>query len=489
MADTSEPPDTPLPEAGHPTEAAETHRKTSGGSDSWIGGAVWLVIIAIVGYVWFYSGQVEVLLNVSGTHPLVAEGFVANEGSPVSSGTIQVMVEDPHGDRLLASAVANVTAGGTFRVELRPQYSVDPADGLRVRGHYHGRVTSTENETQALKGTSTVYVNMPPPWGMSWGLGALVIVLSGLVVLFTGPLPPRKARLLFGVTYVVTFSACVIPIVLTVAASRSPALVETMRRAPVGILNAKAQGLEEAQWLVNIGGSVNQISSEESGAGGRLLPTGQATAVVSIQTPPASQPAPESPAPGETGAQGNATPDTSVAASADGAAPKATQTAVTVPVRVEPRGLEVKGGLAIPLYVIVLAMLGAGINMTRKVPQIQTDYDSPAAATLSDALSAPLKVFGMAQDDTHPENHRKSPSVIRQELIETYMYFLSAPFLAVAVYYLLQIVASSVAVPVLVVIAFASGLMSESAVGAIMTFADDFLKQQKEKSAEVVPVK
>ena len=56
-------------------------------------------------------------------------------------------------------------------------------------------------------------------------------------------------------------------------------------------------------------------------------------------------------------------------------------------------------------------------------------------------------------------------------------------------YYLLQIVASSVAEPVLVVIAFASGLMSESAVGAIMTFADDFLKQQKEQSAEAVPVK
>jgi hypothetical protein len=32
---------------------------------------------------------------------------------------------------------------------------------------------------------------------------------------------------------------------------------------------------------------------------------------------------------------------------------------------------------------------------------------------------------------------------------------------------------------VLVVIAFASGLMSESAVGAIMTFADDFLERQK----------
>ena len=40
--------------------------------------------------------------------------------------------------------------------------------------------------------------------------------------------------------------------------------------------------------------------------------------------------------------------------------------------------------------------------------------------------------------------------------------------------------ASSVAEPVLVVIAFASGRHVESAVGAIMAFADDFLKRQKD---------
>jgi hypothetical protein len=110
---------------------------------------------------------------------------------------------------------------------------------------------------------------------------------------------------------------------------------------------------------------------------------------------------------------------------------------VSLPVKVEPLGYEVKGGLAIPLYVIVLAMLGAGINMTRKVPQIQTDYDSPASATWSDALSAPMKMFRGSDAAENKPKHSKNPSVIRQELIETYMYFLSAPFLAIAVYYLL----------------------------------------------------
>ena len=50
MADTSEPPDTLPQHAGHPVEAGETHRKTGGTSESWIGGAVWLVIIAIETY-------------------------------------------------------------------------------------------------------------------------------------------------------------------------------------------------------------------------------------------------------------------------------------------------------------------------------------------------------------------------------------------------------------------------------------------------------
>jgi hypothetical protein len=475
--DTPNSPGTVPVEADKQQETPADPPPKSGGSEAWIGGAVWLLILVVGGYFWLYTGRVDVLLNVSGTNPLVVEGVVTSDGAPVPSGTIQVLVEDPREDRLLASAATDVTSNGTFRAELHHELTENPTNGLRIRSNYHGRITDPKSTSQELKGTSTVYMNMTPPWGMNWGLGALVLVLGPLVWLFTGPLPPRKARLLFGVTYVVTFSACVIPIVLTIAASRSPALVETMRGAPVGIVKAKAKGLEEAQWLVNIGGSVNQISPEESGAGGRLLPTGPPTAVVSIQTPPT--PAPPIPDP----ATSQTVPDATASTSNSAPHANALQTQTyKLPVRVEPRGLEVKGGLVIPLYVILLAMLGAGINMTRKVPQIQTDYDSPAGATWSDALSAPLKVLGMAQDaGAHKEKHQKNASVIRQDLIETYMYFVSAPFLAVAVYYLLQIVASSVAEPVLVVIAFASGLMSESAVGAIMAFADDFLKRQKER--------
>lgn len=58
--------------------------------------------------------------------------------------------------------------------------------------------------------------------------------------------------------------------------------------------------------------------------------------------------------------------------------------------------------------------------------------------------------------------------------------FLSAPFLAIAVYYLLQVAASTVNQPILVVIAFASGLMSNTVVGAIIAFADRVLHRAQQ---------
>ena len=260
MTDTPDPSDTAPQEPEQPAAQADTPPATEGISDAWFGAVIWVTIIIGVLYFSLFSGQFDVLLNVSGTDPLVAEGVVTNEGAPVGSGTIHVQVEEPQGERLLTSAVADVSQKGTFRVELRrtqPTTTLD--EGLRVQAIYRGRTTSGDNESKSLKGASIVYVNTTPPWSMNWGSGALLIVLIGLVVLFTGPLPPPKARILFGVTYVVTFSARVIPIVLTIAASRSPSLINTMRRAPVGIINAKAKGLEESQWLVNIGRSVNQV--------------------------------------------------------------------------------------------------------------------------------------------------------------------------------------------------------------------------------------
>ena len=78
---------------------------------------------------------------------------------------------------------------------------------------------------------------------------------------------------------------------------------------------------------------------------------------------------------------------------------------------------------------------------------------------------------------------------IREELIRNYMYLLSAPFLAIAIYYLLQIIATQVSQPVLVVMAFVTGLASELIVASILAFADRTLEAlPKKKPAQVVDV-
>src|SRR5205814_9738363 len=116
------------------------------------------------------------------------------DGAPVGGGTIQVLIEDPRSRRLLGSAVTSVTDKGTFSVEFKEsQFVGSRSTGMRVTGQYTGRVNDKDNKPQALKGTATVYVNMTPPWGwgFGWGFGVVLVPLLALVVLFTGPLPPR----------------------------------------------------------------------------------------------------------------------------------------------------------------------------------------------------------------------------------------------------------------------------------------------------------
>ena len=68
-----------------------------------------------------------------------------------------------------------------------------------------------------------------------------------------------------------------------------------------------------------------------------------------------------------------------------------------------------------------------------------------------------------------------SAGELRADTIKNFMYLISAPFLAVGVYYLLQLLADSVSTPVLVVMAFATGLNSDKIVEAIAKAAEDHL--------------
>src|SRR5262245_37325700 len=155
-------------------------------SDALIGGAVWVFILAAVGFGYFRVGRADVLLNVSGLDPIVASGAVTSDGAPVSGGRIQILIEDPRGGRLLASAVSEVTNVGGFSLDFKKaQLNGSRTNGLRITGNYVGIKPGEGGAT--LRGTSSAYLNMTPPWTMGMGFLLVPLTIGLLVVLFTGP--------------------------------------------------------------------------------------------------------------------------------------------------------------------------------------------------------------------------------------------------------------------------------------------------------------
>jgi hypothetical protein len=117
--------------------------------------------------------------------------------------------------------------------------------------------------------------------------------------------------------------------------------------------------------------------------------------------------------------------------------------------------VEVQGGLIIPLYVIILSVIGGAINMTRQVPKFQEESEAVAPK-----VSTPANAIRW-----------------RTGLLNQYMFLISASFLAIATYYML-IGLSLTKVPVMVLVAFSVGLISEPILRTITDTAVRFLRQQ-----------
>jgi len=360
----------------------------------------------------------DVILSVTskGINPtLVVNGNVLYRGKPVW-GKAQITIQDLADGRFLESDVETVEEKvGTFNSRFPVDWN--QYEPLKISADYRGQANN-----RPLEGTATCYLNATaPPSKWWWVAGALALFL--LIVLFTGPLSPMKARLLFVLTYAFIFAAFLIPILAMVFHSGNWYLNSRVDY-PLGILQATTDQAKQPQWWLHLGGSLRGLTGP-----------------------------PEEQQPGDEGA--NAGPQTA-----------------------EPQYPVLKGGLSVPLYVLMLALLGALINALRQVPAIQKDSDSTAGMTL---VSAPITVFraifapragAVAQVDGAAD--------IRRRLIETYMYFLSAPALAITVYYLLQAV-GTVTQPTLVVVAFATGLITNTVAEAIIAFTDNILHNLKKK--------
>lgn len=109
---------------------------------------------------------------------------------------------------------------------------------------------------------------------------------------------------------------------------------------------------------------------------------------------------------------------------------------------------EVKDGLLIPLYFIIIALMGGSISLTRRLPELQKQAGSEHIGT--------------------EEQPKLSQYEFREHLIFQMVQFISAPFLAVLAYYLVDPsdTISSVA------LAFTAGFASESILLMIRSVAN-----------------
>jgi hypothetical protein len=467
----------PTPEV-KPEKSAATPNVVTNDYSGLIGGLVWLVILGFIGGYWLLKPgeQAQIFLQATSEPALRVDGLVLSNGVPVNSGTVRVVFEDPKKNRYLGGAILSIGEGGKFTAgNMAPDSLATPANTtvpartpgpaetttsspapLRITATYTGQ----QQKDKAMGGTASLYLNYPPPVGR-WAIWTVVVLCAsiaiGLITLFTGDLTRRKSRILFSITYIMTFMSLAVPIGAIVLVSKSQYAVEMMEEAPVGLIKGTARGIQNPQWLVNLGGAVSprQPASDKSTPG----PTQNADG-----NGPAPAPSPAA----------SASPRPTPASTAN---PRADE------LRPVPGYPSVQGGLAVPFYVLILAMLGAGINMTKKVPDIQKRHDIEALpddsqSMVSAALKAPVTALVSSRPRVNTEEGTVAVSGIRKDLIDTYMGLISAPFLAIAVYYLLQVIATNIAEPVLVLVAFATGFISDSIVTAITQLASEMINKR-----------
>lgn len=408
--------------------------KSDDKSAMFLGFAFWILLFGFLAWRHIYTKEADIMLAVSPAAHFAINGMASYDGRAVSTGKVELVFQEALTQRFISSTVLDVGADGTFAVASNASPALVATNrAVRITATLTGMARQADkNELVPVQGQEVLYTNYSPPlkkWTVWGNLSVLAVICFLLVFLFTGRPTQKKVRWLFSVSYLMTFLAIALPLAGIVIISQSHYLMSLMERSPVGLVKGKPKGVTDSQWLVNIGGIVT-VPVEQA----ELESTRQAT---------------------------NAPSEGSADDSMDAlAAPK-----------------QITGGIAIPFYVVLLALLGAGINMTRLLPDIQARYLQGILRMergkhfLQATIEAPLSMF-TSTDDTSPDKNFETVVNIRKEIIQQYMFLLSAPFLAIAVYYLIQIVAENIAEPVLVIMAFSAGLISESVVKAIVTFAE-----------------
>lgn len=335
---------------------------------------------------------------------------------------------------------------------------------------------------------------------------ALFLFLSFLY-LFTGSIGKIKMTGMVIFCYSFTAFAIMVSVVpFALFDTKWPVWEKKFREAPLGVIKGcsvelqsgtvpdeikcvpapvdepqKAGAVANYQWVVNIGGSVR--SSRMTGGAG--VPAEQ----------PATAPVPPV-APGEPPENGHGA---ALTKKGDDTVPSVEELAPVPPPGNPPEPntqadyARIHGGIVVPLYVVVLALIGGAVSMTRRVPEYQRQVwmhywcddeggKTPAGPPVPEQGAA----AGAAPDSAAAQQPDKEVTVItgpaaREYLVFQLMQVISAPLIAIVAYYAFapKNPAASVAV------GFASGFTSETILLGIRGLAEKLTPSSKaEKPSE-----
>lgn len=327
--------------------------------------------------------------------------FAITEGSDVDDDVIDVI------DGAELATVDRVQFDKAYRSLVE---AIAPVtwSSMRFSSMSKGKLLATAVVLTGLICTMRGDFSLPYALGTTAGLFALIWFLD----IFTGIVTKKRMIEIVVFCYLFTFAAVIGPLILFFGAfSSDPELQKSMRENPLGLLRGcssqlqhgwvpqeiqcrKANSRAISQWVLNIGGTV--VAMEK----GAKKPSQDVT-----QEPPAA----------------------------------------------------IEGGIVVPLYVIVLALMGSAVSMTRRVPEYQRRVYLPAS---------------------DPESMTRERG--RERLVFQIMQVLSAPLIAIAAYYTIK--PTDIAVSVL--LGFSSGFASETILLAIRALVTKLNPLEPKQSAK-----
>lgn len=443
--------------------------------------------------------QQAALATAMPTSGLQIVGRVQQNEEPLANGTAKITVEKWRGG-FHQSIHTSLGRDGKFQSTGYAAFrELAPGDSLVI----DAEVWASALNDGPLR--ERIYLNSPVPTWIRAGtvypsLAVLLILLLIFLWVFTGPNTARKNRFAIMFSYVVIFAslaaAFLAPVLFVQAIPFDEELSES---TPVGIVMARLTENSAPEWMLNIGGIVDRSSERRVNQVRINDGTGTSNESEAKEVGLATYIDDERPA-GD------------IEDLAD--EPRIPVVEEDAPISAIVR---LRGGIQVPLYVLILSIVGGAINMARQVPKYQGQQPEGETRLLSvgatirsvpsklmevltahaevahEEVSSSIEMKGSDASVDNAEESAASADSANQEkevkprlldepkkpwrigLLDQYMFLISAPFLAIATYYLLLWL-DFTQTPVIVLVSFSIGLISEPIIDAITETAASFLR-------------